>query len=64
MTQRAVLSGMLYGEMVFLFMNYVVVPLSAIHRFPTYTMPLIITGPIGHLFLVGLPIALAVRKFS
>jgi len=64
MTQRAVLSGMLYGEMVFLFMNYVVLPLSAIHRFPTYTMPLIITGPIGHLFLVGLPIALAVRKFS
>lgn len=64
MTQQAVLSGMLYGEMVFLFMNYVVLPLSAIHRFPTYTMPLIITGPIGHLFLVGLPIALAVRKFA
>jgi len=64
MNQRAVLSGLLYGEMVFLFMNFVVVPLSAIHRVPPFTMAQLITGPIGHTFLVGLPIALAVRKFS
>lgn len=64
--QRPVLSGLVYGELVFLFMNYVVIPLSAIHRVPVLrgNPALILTGPIGHLFLVGLPIALAVRRFS
>ncbi len=52
------------GEAVFLFMNFVVLPLSAIHKTPAFSIPLIITGPIGHMFLVGLPIALAVRRYS
>jgi|SRR5215831_1613421 len=64
LTTRFVLSGLLYGELVFIFMNFVVLPLSAIHRVPPFTPALIITGPIGHLFLVGLPIALAVRRYS
>jgi hypothetical protein len=64
--QRPVLWGLVYGELVFVFMYYVVIPLSAIHRVPTLkgNPSLILTGPIGHLFLVGLPIALAVRRFS
>ena len=63
MTSHAVISGLLYGEMVFLFMHFVVVPLS---RAPQgrFTMATLITGPIGHMFLVGLPIALAVRRYS
>jgi hypothetical protein len=69
LTEHAVLSGLLYGELVFLFMNMVVLPLSAIHRSPlAWTAlspwPLLVTGPVGHPFLVGLPIALAVRKFA
>jgi len=64
LTERAVLCGLLYGEAVFLFMNFVVLPLSAIHRSPPFSIPLLITGPIGHMFLVGLPIALAVRRYS
>jgi uncharacterized membrane protein YagU involved in acid resistance len=63
LTQHAVIAGMLYGEMVWLFMNFVVIPLSATPR-PPWNAASIITGPIGHLFLVGLPIALAVRRFS
>jgi hypothetical protein len=63
MTTHAVISGLLYGEMVFLFMHYVVVPLSAA-RPGKFSMALVITGPIGHMFLVGLPIALAARKYS
>lgn len=64
--QRPVLWGLIYGEVVFLFMNYVVIPLSAIHRTPALkgNPGLILTGPIGHLILVGLPIALIVRRFS
>lgn len=63
MISHAVVSGLLYGEMVFWFMHLVVVPLS---RAPhgKFTMATLITGPIGHMFLVGLPIALAVRRYS
>lgn len=64
MVERPIISGLLYGELVWLVMNFVVIPLSAIHRWPTWTKASIITGPIGHLFLVGLPIALAVRKWA
>jgi hypothetical protein len=69
LTEHAVISGLLYGELVFLFMNMVVLPLSAIHRDPLQwtslsPWPVLVTGSIGHPFLVGLPIALAVRKYA
>jgi hypothetical protein len=64
MVERPIISGLLYGELVWLVMNFVVIPLSAINRWPTWTKASIITGPIGHLFLVGLPIALAVRRWA
>jgi len=63
MIERPVLSGMLFGELVWLVMNFVVIPLSATHR-PPWNTAAIITGPIGHLFLVGLPIALAIRRWA
>ena len=61
---RPVEAGLLYGECVYLFMNFVVVPLSRIHHFPSFTLPHILTGPIGHPLLVGLPIALIIRKYG
>lgn len=61
--ERPVIAGLLYGEAVWLFMNFVVIPLSATQRGP-FTMAALITGPIGHMFLVGLPISLAVRRYS
>jgi len=64
MIDHALLAGVLYGECVYLFMNFVVVPLSAIHRFPNFTLPHILTGPIGHAILVGPPIAFFARKYS
>jgi hypothetical protein len=63
MTSQVVLSGLLYGEAVFLFMHFVVVPLSAAPR-GRFSMATLVTGPIGHMFLVGLPIALSVRHYS
>jgi hypothetical protein len=63
LTQHPVISGFIYGELVYLFMNFVVIPLSATRRGP-FTWATIVTGPGGHLFFVGLPIALAVRYFS
>jgi hypothetical protein len=62
MTKHAILSGLLYGEMVFLFMYFVVMPLAI--GWPKFSMATYITGPLGHMFLVGLPIALIVRRYS
>ena len=63
MTEHAIISGLLYGEAVFLFMYFVVVPLSAATK-SHFTVATLVTGPIGHMFLVGLPIALSVRRYS
>ena len=66
MTEHPVLAGLLYGEIVFWFMQYVVVELSRARRrsIADWDWATIITGPIGHMFLVGLPIALAVARFA
>jgi uncharacterized membrane protein YagU involved in acid resistance len=65
LTKHAVLAGLLYGEAVFLFMHFVVLPLSAVPKGGgPMTMALLITGPIGHTVLVGLPVALIVRRYS
>ena len=63
MVDSPIIAGLLYGEFVWLMMTFLVVPLSRTHRGP-FTAASIITGPIGHLFLVGLPIALAVKRWA
>ena len=62
--EHALPAGVIYGECVYVFMNFVVVPLSAIHRFPIYSLPHILTGPFGHAILVGPPIALVARHYG
>lgn len=63
LVQHPFLCGLIYGELVFLFMYFVVIPLSAIGH-GTFNLATYITGPIGHPLLVGLPIAFCVRRFS
>jgi uncharacterized membrane protein YagU involved in acid resistance len=63
LVQRPNVCGLIYGELVFLFMYFVVIPLSAVHH-ATFNLATYITGPIGHPLLVGLPIALCVRRFG
>jgi uncharacterized membrane protein YagU involved in acid resistance len=60
--KHPVIAGLIYGELVFLFMYGVVIPLSAIGH-ARYNLPTYLTGPIGHPLLVGLPIALCARHF-
>jgi hypothetical protein len=64
LVQSPVIAGLLYGEFVWLVMTFAVLPLSVIHRWPVWNAASIITGPIGHTVLVGLPIALAVSRFA
>jgi hypothetical protein len=60
-TRGAVLAGLAYGVVVYLGMNYVVVPFSATGRgFPTMNLPFFI-NLVQHMLMVGLPIALIIR---
>lgn len=62
LTQHAVVSGLLYGIAVYVFMYWIVVPL----RFPTvlHSVSRDVTAVIIHMILIGLTIALVVRHFS
>lgn len=64
MIEQPVTWGLVYGVLVYVFMNFVVLPLSA---FPQRTTPTLTGRVIGLLiimFFIGLPIALIVRRFS
>jgi uncharacterized membrane protein YagU involved in acid resistance len=60
---RAVICGMVYGALIYLFMNFVVLPLSAAPKF-RHTVFSTTCDLIVHVMLIGLSIALAVRKFG
>ncbi len=61
---RAVLSGAVFGVLVYLFMNFVVLPLSAFPYTLSYGVPRLLEGFVSHALLVGIPIALAIRRYS
>jgi uncharacterized membrane protein YagU involved in acid resistance len=60
---QAIISGILYGIAVYFFMNRIVLPLSAAANRP-FSLQLMIVGVVTHIFCVGLPISLCVRRFS
>jgi hypothetical protein len=67
MITHAVISGIVFGICVYLVMNLVVLPLSRIPvKVPlwAYPWPSLIGGLLIHMFGIGLPIALVVRKYS
>jgi uncharacterized membrane protein YagU involved in acid resistance len=63
LTRHALVAGVLYGAAVWLFMQLVVLPLSAV---PPPTFPPAAPWPVivAHLTCVGPPIALAVRRWG
>jgi len=60
---RALLCGVLYGIAVHLFMQYVVIPLSAIGRRP-FALQSFVALVIVHMLVVGPSIALSIRRFA
>lgn len=58
---RPVKWGLTYGVAVFLVMNYVVLPLSAVPKSP-FSLALFLNGVIGHAVFVGLAIAWFARR--
>ncbi|HEX8285681.1 MAG TPA: hypothetical protein VF588_20160 [Pyrinomonadaceae bacterium] len=64
LARRAVACGLVYGAAVYAFMYLVVLPLSAAYFKPTFTPSTVLLNAAGHMLLVGLPIALAARRYS
>jgi hypothetical protein len=63
LVRHALVLGALYGVAVYFFLNRVVVPLSAAAKFQ-FSFKMMIIGVVIHIFCVGLPIALAARRFA
>ena len=61
--RQTLLSGALYGAVVYFFMDHIVVPLSATRKHP-FSVEMMLVGLIIHTFCVGLPIAIATRRFA
>ncbi len=60
---RAMACGAIFGVLVYLFMNFVVLPLSAFPFDFPYPLARLLEGFVSHALFVGLPIAWAVRKY-
>ena len=63
LVDQAALFGPLYGIAVYFFMNRIVVPLSGATKFP-FSVKMMVIGVVIHIFCVGLPIALSIRRFA
>jgi uncharacterized membrane protein YagU involved in acid resistance len=64
LTRYAIASGLLYGALIYLVMNFVVLPLTRLpprsHHLPPAVL---INGVLALLLFMGLPIALIARRF-
>jgi hypothetical protein len=56
--------GIFFGIGFFLFMQLVVLPLSAYHATGPYTYRGLVQGLLAHIFLIGLPISTSLRMLS
>ncbi len=62
LTRHSVISGLLYGVMVYGFMYWIVMPLAYPIVHPSISRD--VTAVCVHMILIGLPIAFIVRRFS
>jgi hypothetical protein len=63
LSRKAVMWGIIYGVAVFIVMNFVVLPHTAVVKSP-FSLPLLLNGLLDHALFVGLPIALAARRIT
>src|SRR5271156_1579689 len=60
--EHLILAGILYGPIVYFFMQLVVLPLSNAHHYP-FSVKFTIIGNIIQIFCVGMPITIAANEF-
>jgi uncharacterized membrane protein YagU involved in acid resistance len=64
LTRRAILSGLIYGGLIYVLMNYLVLPLTRLPPRTHHLAPaVLINGVLALLLFMGLPIALIARRF-
>jgi len=62
--RRPIVSGLVYGCVIYLFMNYVVLPLSGVpHTRNAVTLASRVNGVLALLLCIGLPVSLLVRRY-
>lgn len=64
LVEQPIVCGLAYGIPVYLMMNLIVLPLSAVPFKPPHTLGAIFTALLILMFCVGLPIALVIRRYS
>jgi len=62
--EHPIVCGLFFGIAIFLVMNLIVVPLSALHSRGPFQLTGLIQGLLVHMFIIGLPISFSVRHFS
>jgi hypothetical protein len=62
--EHALVCGLFFGIAIFLVMNLIVVPLSAIHYYGPFSSRGMIQGLLVHMFGIGLPISFSVRLLA
>ncbi len=62
--RRPVPAGIVFGAGLYVFMNLVVIPLSAAPFRPSFAMKGLVPAVAVHMFLIGVPIALCARRFG
>ena len=63
LTAKPFIAGPLYGIAVYVFMYWIVLPLSSYHR-TAFSPRVALLAIVTHIVCVGTPIAVAVRRFS
>lgn len=61
---RPLIAGMAFGLGVWLFMNFIVLPLSAIPFKPSYAPAIMLPNLVVHIILIGIPIALSASRLG
>ncbi len=65
LSRRPVLTGLVYGGAIYLFMNFIVLPLSGVpHPRSAVTIASRVNAVLALLLFMGLPISLLVRRYS
>jgi len=65
LTRHAAISGLVYGGVVYIIMNFVVLPLTAVPHAPrAMTVASRVSGVLALLLCIGLTISLLVRKYA
>ena len=62
--EHPLICGPFYGIAVFLMMNLIVLPLSALHFRGPFQLAGLIQGLLVHMTIIGLPISLSTRQFG